>query len=288
MKRVINCCSQLLNLPMNSDNNPPARIYKFFSPTAQNLENLKNHGLYFSSPRTFNDPYDCSVTPTIQIPSDDEVELIRNQYLKDETIPERVRHQTRQKTTSQLREMFVRAAGATVDEKVKEFNEIRGVTCFSEARDDLLMWAHYGGSYQGFCLEFDTSHFRKLQKVKYLDTLPVFDPVPILRHEFEASDFMSIFSSKSPSWRYEKEWRAFHEKAGTLYNYPAQALTGVFFGPEISPAMFEIICLILQGQNENVLFWKGTRDKTQYKVNFEQVDYICHLQAVRDGLVHPS
>lgn len=270
---------------MNSDNNPPARIYKFFSFNAQNLENLKNHVLYFSSPRTFNDPYDCSVAPTILIPSDAEVELIRNQYLSDEKIPARTRQQTRQQTTSQLREMFVKSAKNLIEVKVKEFSETRGVTCFSEARDDLLMWAHYGGSYRGFCLEFDTFYFEKLKKVTYSNTMPSFDPVPVLRHEFGASDFMSIFSSKSPSWEYEKEWRAFHENAGTLYSYPAPALTGVYFGPEISSAAFEIICLILQGQNEHVLFWRGTRDRTRYKVNFEQVNYVSHLQAVRDGLV---
>lgn len=269
-----------------SPSTTPAKLYKYSSFTAQNLENLKNQQIYFNSPKNFNDPYDCSVTPRIQTPSDADVEIIRKQYLL-ETVGNPVLHeQTKRASVALLREMFMRSAKDVAAIKVTEFSETRGVSCFSEGCDDLLMWAHYGGNYSGFCLEFDTSHFEKLHKVQYSDRMPQFDPVPILRRgDSGDGGLMSMFLSKSLSWAYEKEWRALHQFAGTLYGYPPEALTGVYFGPEISAAALEIICLILQGQNESVLFWQGVRDATKYKVDFKLFDYTSHLTAKKAGLL---
>lgn len=226
--------------------------------------------LYFNAPKNFNDPYDCRILPDIKTPTDEDVESIRGQYLSEFEVGSPIREQAKTASIDRLREMFINSAKNIAAQKVKEFSETRGVSCFSEKCDDLLMWAHYGDNYRGFCLEFDTSHFEKLQKVTYSNDLPMFDPVPILSHQFEASDFMSMFTSKSSSWAYEKEWRFFHAAAGTLYYYPPEALTGVYFGPEIRRVALEIVCLILKGQNETVTFWEGKKGGTQFKVDFEQ------------------
>jgi len=245
---VENPQAKLLNMHIVAK--PPSRLYKYSAFTAQNLENLKNQIIYFSSPRGFNDPYDCSVTPTIRFPTEAEVHCVRNGYLDDPTISPTTREQLVRTTNDEMRLMIVSAAEKLTAEKVKEFSEKRGVCCFSEVCDELLMWAHYGGNYRGFCLEFDISFFPKIQKVQYSNELPTFNPISVLNTELGTEDFMSVFSSKSLSWAYEKEWRAFHADVGTSYCYPSEALTGVYFGPEISSAALEIICLILQGQNE--------------------------------------
>jgi hypothetical protein len=67
---------------MKSSEKPPSRLYKYSAFTIQNLKNLKNQGIYFSSPRNFNDPYDCSITPELRIPSDGDIEEIRSFFLK--------------------------------------------------------------------------------------------------------------------------------------------------------------------------------------------------------------
>lgn len=272
---------------MNAVIKPPPYLYKYAAFTAQNLENLKNQTIYFNSPRNFNDPYDCSVIPTIRIPSDDDVDNMRSRYLTDPKTPSPVREQAQRATTERLRQIIMNSANDAAAAKAKEFNERRGVSCFSEGCDDLLMWAHYGGNYRGFCLEFSTSYFPKLTKVRYSTEMPSFDPVPILKHEYEDSDFMSMFSSKSPSWAYEKEWRVFHAEARTSYTYPSEVLTGIYFGPEISQAALEIICLILRGQNETVAFWKGVRSTSSFKVDFTRFDYLSYLHAQKSRMQPP-
>lgn len=272
---------------MNAVVEPPPHLYKYAAFTAQNLENLKNRTIFFNSPHNFNDPYDCSVIPTICIPSDDDVDNIRGRYLADPETPSAVREQMQRATTQRLRQIFMKSAKDIAAAKIKEFSKVRGISCFSEGCDDLLMWAHYGGNYRGFCLEFDTSYFPKVMKVRYSAEMPSFDPVPILKHELEASDFMSMFSSKSLSWAYEKEWRVFHAETRTVYSYPSEALTGIYFGPEISQAALEIICLILQGQNETVAFWKGVRSTSKFKVEFTRFEYLSYLQAQKSRMQPP-
>lgn len=179
-----------------------------------------------------------------------------------------------------LRGVMVRAGRQALEHAVNTFINNRGVSCFSEVNDDLLMWSHYGGRYRGFCLEFDTSYtpFEKITKVEYSSSLPEIDLMPMLLcDDFE--QVTTLFSCKAAAWDYEREWRAVHQNAGTLYTYSAQSLTGVFFGPEISDSALEIICLILQGQNPDVRFWRGRRSPHEFKVEFEPFQYVPYVVA---------
>ncbi len=96
---------------------------------------------------------------------------------------------------------------------------------------------------------------------------------------------MDLFCTKSTEWQYEREWRALHREAGTAYTYPGEALAGVCFGPEASFTTFEIVALILAGQNEHVKLWRGIRSKADFSVDFEIVTYTSHLEAKRRGLL---
>ena len=94
----------------------------------------------------------------------------------------------------------------------------------------------------------------------------------------------NFFCIKSASWAYEKEWRAIHNVAGTLFGYEAGALTGVYFGPEVSQEGLEIIALIIQGQNPDVKLYRGERSKTEFKIVFNEFEYINHIEAKTMGL----
>lgn len=260
----------------------PPCLYKYEPFTTRSLENLKAQSIYFGPPSGFNDPYDCAFVPNICRPTDDEVEAIRTIYLRDPETPSVARAQFETTATNELREILLRSARSALESSVQAFLDHRGVTCFSERCDDLLMWSHYGGKYQGFCLEFDPAkaNFGKVKKVTYSNELPLLDLVPLLTSDnFE--QVLSLFTTKSEAWRYEAEWRAVHADAGTLYCYPSDCLTGVYFGPDISEHALEIVCLILKGQNETVRFWKGRRSSTTFKVEFESFTYMSYIEAKR-------
>lgn len=264
----------------------PPYLYKYESLDSQSLENLKGQVLYFGSPLQFNDPYDCALFPNIRLPSDEEVEQIRRAFLEDTNTPNKQRTELLVASTDTLRQTFLHAGRSALEHIVADFLQMKGVTCFSECNDDLLMWSHYGGRYKGFCLEFSTafSPFDKIKKVVYRKDLPTIDIAPLLVSD-NHDQVLELFHTKSDVWAYEAEWRGIHAEVGTSYVYPTECLTGVYFGPDISDESLEIICLILGGQNEKVKLWRGKRSATEFKVLFEQFTYTSHLDAKRRGLL---
>lgn len=263
----------------------PNRLYKYESFSTQALENLKNHSLYFGSPANFNDPYDCAVFPSVREPTDQDVAIFRSHYLAKNDLPDRVREQFQSVDNAGLRLLLLRQGQGVLDDAVAAFLSKRGVTCFSERNDSLLMWGHYGGRFKGFCLEFrtDCDPLTKARKVSYAEEMPQVDLVPLLCNGPDGDAILDLYCTKAFDWHYEREWRCLHNEAGTVYTYPPETLTGVFMGPEAAFASFEIIALIIANQNPAVQLWQGKRSRSEFSVVFEPVTYTSHIEAKRLG-----
>lgn len=266
--------------------NLPKAIYKYESFSAQSLQNLKAQSIYFGSPLGFNDPYDCALSAGIATPTDEEIEALRSAYLERPNVSDEVKKQFLNSSYEKLREIVVRSTQVVLESHTAKFLKTRGVSCFSERNDDLLMWSHYGGRYKGFCLGFSTklAPFTNMRKVKYTQRMPRINAAKALLND-NFDEVIDLFCTKSESWSYEKEWRCIHEKAGTLYTYDAEALESVFFGPDIDNNSLEIVCLILSGQNQRVRFWRGHRSQDRFGVVFEEFTYTNYLEAKQLGLI---
>ena len=239
---------------------------------------MKAQSIYFSSPNKFNDPYDCAITAAMNPLSEDDFLSIKKYLVSSNNVPENVKNEVEIYPIKEVSELLRKIAFDSIQKQKEEFLSTKGVACFSEKMDDLLMWSHYGGRYKGFCLEFDTQYepFNMVRNIKYTDVMPKIDPLPcIIDNNFD--QFWDLFCTKSSSWSYEKEWRAFHQQAGTLFTYPEKSLTGVYFGPDIEIESLEIISLILFGQNPHVKLYRGKRSADLFQVIFEQFNYIPHI-----------
>lgn len=247
----------------------PQRLYKYESFTEQSLCNLKNRSIYLSSPDNFNDPYDCALYPVISTPSITDAVKIRDLYidrLRDEVQVKTVRD----KQDADLPEFFVGAIEKAMDMLRDTFLK-QGISCFSDVNNELLMWSHYTGKHTGFCLEFDAKYapFNTAKAVNYRDHMPCVDATKLLI-EKNYEEVLDLFSTKSISWKYEQEWRI---RSSTQINkcitYPAEALTGIYFGPKTSRDVMDIVYLIIHGTNPACKFWKGRKSKTAFKVKFD-------------------
>lgn len=264
----------------------PSRLFKYEPFSARSLQNLKEQVIYFGSPLNFNDPYDCALTPKIKSPSDIDIARLRKHYGSDPRVPDITRVKFKTMADEELRKLIMVIGLKSLQEGITEFLSSKGVSCFSEANDSLLMWSHYADSGKGFCLEFrtDKSPFEKLQQVRYSEQMPEVDVVPILCGDSNEA-IMDLYRLKAEDWRYEKEWRCIHTKAGTAFCYEGDVLTGVYLGPGMPFSQFEIIAMVLAGQNESVQLWQGFRSESTFKVDFRPVTYTTHLEARRLGLL---
>ncbi|CAG9932947.1 DUF2971 domain-containing protein [Candidatus Nitrotoga arctica] len=196
---------------------PPTLLYKYEPFTAQSLQNLKNQVIYFGSPLNFNDPYDCALTPNFKKPTNDEINKIRDHYLADPDLEDNIRQMYKTALPSKLEEIFIRTCENVLKDAIQKFLLNRGVSCFSEKKDNLLMWSHYGDHCKGFCLEFKSSAdpFQGLKKVLYKQDIPVFDIVHMLCDEDFDPIIVTLYCTKAIDWAYEQEWRVIHSQAGT-------------------------------------------------------------------------
>ncbi len=256
----------------------PKTIYKYQGADIQSLKNLKAQSLYMGSPLRFNDPYDCTLSTRINEISDEDLKRLTSHYVKEGGILAAAQQKILSTYDAELKSLGIGSVKSAIKMNHQNFLKLRGVTCFSEKIDDLLMWGHYGDGYRGFCLEFRTGSepFKKMREVKYVNQIPAIDIVSMVVDK-TVSHVDLLYCTKSIKWQYEKEWRIIHEKVGTLYCYPAEALKAIYFGPKMDREIQEIICLIMQGQNPNVGFWQGELSKSEFKIEFKKVTYTPHI-----------
>lgn len=130
-----------------------------------------------------------------------------------------------------------------------------GIFSLSEAIDNELMWAHYGGNHSGVALGFGCNPDCKLSQprhalpVTYASEKPTFkigfkNEITIYsapgggtksvgRVSFEDDVFRAAISTKTPAWNYEREWRYVEESSG-LFDWPGP-LVSVTFGLKMTP-----------------------------------------------------
>lgn len=127
---------------------------------------------------------------------------------------------------------------------------------FSSSHMDLPLWAYYGSSFSGICLEFETSEIfvGDFQNERLVPVTYATDPLPpIALHELtEQGAFEARISRKRVEWRHEQEWRILTGATGAKY-YADHALRRIYLGPRIAEEYRERICTIFSNRPTEVL-----------------------------------
>lgn len=265
----------------------PEIVFKYEAFTLRAIKNLKRQSVYFGSPKNFNDPYDSALCANVRDLTVDELPEALDALMNDSETPEQIKNILPHLPPAQQIEQLTAGIRNAVHNAREDYLNTRGVTCFSECNDNLLMWSHYGGHHRGFCLEFRTDRepfsCERLRQVKYSTSIPEIDPIRFLTStDFE--QIMELLCTKSADWAYEREWRAIHRDAGTVYTYEPDALKAIYFGPEIENQDRDMICLILNGQNPDVELYRGFRSESEFRVEFEKFHYTSLANARRMGI----
>ena len=228
----------------------PKKIYRYFDHSNKKLELLINNFIQLSSPLEFNDPYDSLATFEKEVENhyygkieftiqkilnsnDAKVQELKERIIKRNILLSKVDWSDKIKI---LREEQKKLLG---ENDGPEYIELRSciyrlnwfhgfnnprlgdwvsdskVCCFSAAKNNTLMWAHYGRMNSGLCIEYDTSKIiYDINSEKYL-FLPVIysdkiyndDPYPISEKTMSLFWNLPQFMYKKDDWSYEQEWR---------------------------------------------------------------------------------
>jgi len=155
------------------------------------------------------------------------------------------------------------------------------VLCLSASPDNLLMWAHYAKSHEGFVLGFDAeSGFLKCpennhwpQRVVYQETRPV---VKISKTNFDPT---GAYFTKSKHWEYEDEYRVIRKPDGLqssgvdanefptyLFDMPSDVIKEIILGYRIKSELKSEIERIKKEKFPRAVLKNASLSKDEFKV----------------------
>jgi hypothetical protein len=251
----------------------PLKLYKYQPCNDYTFNNLRKRCLWFSKPETFNDPFDCDINFEIVNLTPENLKLLYEHMrasLQDKKAFDN-KFLESEHTNEGFREYARKLASMGIEEYKKKWVQ-KGVACFSEKNDDILMWSHYANAHQGFCLEFDTTFSPFIEdtsvKVQYSNSYPPLNLTDILNRNLPPLP-KNLFGTKSSHWSYEAEWRVLSSKGDIEYPYNEAALTGVYFGCKIKEDDKRIIASILA--HSRTRLYQMQRSNAEFRVEPKEI-----------------
>jgi hypothetical protein len=194
----------------------PRVVYKYRDwDNEHHKKILTQNQLYFSSPKDFNDPFDCRIAPDLTLlESEEEIDICVRRMASD--ILDRLESDgvSADDFINSLKETLTRDIGKSQrDFEHLHFNSqdfLYGVLSFGGRWDSILMWSHYGNHHQGFCIGLDITklidfgHLGNAGPVIYQEDFPVIHP-----NNTSAKSMFDETHTKSKEWEYEDEYRYF-------------------------------------------------------------------------------
>lgn len=247
-------------LGMIKDKSVPKFIFHYTNVNKHLYESLLNSELWFATPKSFNDPFDCKYDN--QTPWNEE--LVRKH------VCETISHTGEQVDPEDVVRSFKAEPdlfSKYVSDRIKEVTSGQGVFCCSESAINVLMWSHYADKHRGVCIKLDISKdinlFEHSHKVKYYWKYPKFD-------FFKENDLANRLFAKSRHWEYEEEIRTVKMKPG-LYKFNKECLKEIIFGINSNPKEIKIIKKIVESKYNNVKFKRIQFKKHSFKIKFEKI-----------------
>lgn len=179
---------------------------------------FENKTLRFSSPLSFNDPFE--LRPYISEIIDEEEHLVVSK-------------------ASQYINNIGKSNQFYYDNVIKPLLLDIGVLSLSETHTNLVMWAHYANNHSGIVLEMDELHpffhtpphkhdlLHKVRKVEYIAKRPIVN----------SDMWENTLLTKSKEWKYEKEYRMIilfdeEDRSTDKYNinFPPEIVKSVYIG----------------------------------------------------------
>lgn len=260
-KRIIDTLNDLQN-----DNLQNRSIFKYHRINKFLYDLLINSEIWFSDPFSYNDPFDCNLT----IDGNNRPEQIKKYF--------NVANWEKSADTDNDIQKLITSNFQNVEAFQRKLNSISrkaigqlGLTCFTQTKDNLLMWAHYTEDHKGVCLEFDykkdTGFFSPFKKVSYDKKYPIYNYYDDKKMVVEM-----LMLHKSNHWEYEQEVRIIKKKKG-LYPFNPESLIGIYFGVRTPDSQIETIKKLVKERVKynHTKFYKGKLDQTDYKLIFDEV-----------------
>lgn len=220
----------------------PVILYKY-----RDWDNLKHRNIlqdntiYFASPKSFEDIYDCNVPESFPVGT-----KLYDMFLQKSKVdyPNKTRQEHREFARHWSKHSPL-AKPRLLKEKIEQFNTVFnnrfGVLSLTANPHNEGMWEKYGNSHKGFCVGFDTGKLFEAEsigggEVQYSDELPTID---FINDDFKTKHIKNIFF-KETKWQFEQEyrlhkmWKNDVSNADRNIKLPKGCIVGIILGKRMS------------------------------------------------------
>lgn len=185
--------------------------------------------IYFASPLSFNDPFDCKVH--YQSSLSPKLLKIRYADLLKKKLPNLNRKMRREKVAADMVSLNPIEFIAKMERSLQDAANRIGVLSLSATNRNVLLWSHYAAGHSGICLKFqvanNTMFLDFTQPVKYFQDYP---EINLIKNSPE-EQVQAFLLTKAIDWKYEEEWRIIDVRKGPGYKkFPYEMLSEVIFG----------------------------------------------------------
>jgi hypothetical protein len=241
---------------------------------------IRRGHLYFATPASFNDPFDCRIYPRFNYP---QKSLNRHfAWVLREQPMNRAERRRKTKEARPSNRLFEEAFEMTM----QGFRQEYGVLCLSAIENDILMWSHYAEAHSGVCFKFSTAPelFQAAQPVEYPTRYPELDYIGLLEDmnnkesepvadEAKKELASKLFLTKALHWKYECEWRILrfdldraHPGPGVV-DFPANSLVGVILGCRADPSRRDYVRRLLRETGSGARLYQAKESRTEFALD---------------------
>lgn len=246
-------------------------IYKYCGFSEYSIDNIRNSNLFFSTPESFNDPFDSY--PNINIDSENERKAL-GEIMRENGVDKGFFDQTSNAFLTKL---------ALINDRAPLSNVKHGITCFTSKDDNILMWSHYGNKHSGYCLGFDVDtslnnahnfieYNDNMMKGKFISISYASNDEMVERPRLRyggATNVQNMLSCKSSEWAYEQEIRLYfyslENRFPNILNYKKETLKEFIIGNRFDVG--NLIAIYNAGVLNNLCVSIMLLDFHKYKLN---------------------
>lgn len=265
----------------------PTKLYKYLKFSVNSLRAITEAEIFYTEPRKFNDPLDCSPSIAIDIERID-LERVLYRMLRKRVGPKRAKGKI-----GDLRYFFSQCRDYRVADSLAERNHMRclgndilaeltnelgsdGVFALSASWRSVLMWSHYADEHRGLCIEYDTSDqiHPRLRPVNYRSPRAINASDLLLwklrdDEHAKARVLQTYFYTKSSEWRYEREWRDVSESSG-VKEVPFR-ISAILFGFRCDSSIITSIVKLVN-ENTGIKLWHVEPEYDSFRLRRHLVD----------------
>jgi hypothetical protein len=239
----------------------PPVLYRYSALAGDRLEWIRQllveSRLYFASPATFNDPFDCRITPNFEAS-----ELAREQFWRlvvREHFPNGPMRLDRDRIRRMAATSRTPAGREGLTQEIFKALHAAGVLCLSADPASTLMWSYYADGHRGVALRFrtDIGSLARLGSavgpfiplgVKYQRAFPSLNYFK----STTADLVFTLLGAKSADWAHEQEWRLVLPHKQGLFTIPPALVDGVVLGMRIPADVESAIRTWVQARSPSI------------------------------------